>query len=111
MRQLGKAMLRPGNNVGKTTVLALIDYCLGGDAEQIYIDPETKKEIEYVKNYLVDKEVLITLILKEDLSDESSNEIVIKRNFLQRNKKIMSINGENLPKDRGGISKEGSISY
>ncbi|MNW47582.1 hypothetical protein D3C74_249170 [compost metagenome] len=98
---VGKNDLETGNNVGKTTVLALIDYCLGGDAEQIYIDPETKKEIEKVKNYLVGNEVLITLVLKENLLDESSNEIVIKRNFLQRNKKIMSINGVNLPKDKG----------
>ncbi|MET3941987.1 hypothetical protein ABIC22_004799 [Paenibacillus sp. PvP094] len=45
--------------------------------------------------------MLITLVLKEDLLVESSNEIVIKRNFLQRNKKIMSINGQNLTKDKG----------
>ncbi|PYY27523.1 DUF2326 domain-containing protein [Paenibacillus illinoisensis] len=98
---IGKSDLETGNNVGKTTVLALIDYCLGGDGEQIFIDPETKKEISYVKDFLVESEVLITLVLKEDLLVESSNEIVIKRNFLQRNKKIMSINGQNLTKDKG----------
>ncbi|MET3941986.1 uncharacterized protein YydD (DUF2326 family) [Paenibacillus sp. PvP094] len=27
---IGKSDLETGNNVGKTTVLALIDYCLGG---------------------------------------------------------------------------------
>lgn len=97
----GKSDLETGNNVGKTTVLALIDYCLGGNAEVIYIDPETKKNIDYVKSFLMDKEVLITLILKEDITDDSSQEIVIKRNFLQRNKKIMSINGENLTKNSG----------
>ncbi|ETT53137.1 hypothetical protein C162_07789 [Paenibacillus sp. FSL R7-269] len=97
----GKSDLETGNNIGKTTVLALIDYCLGGDAELIYIDPETKKEIDYVKNHLVDQQVLITLILKADLMDESSQEVVIKRNFLQRNKKIMSVNGVNYPKNNG----------
>lgn len=90
-----------GNNIGKTTVLSLIDYCLGGDPDQIYKDPETKKEIAFVKNYLVDNKVLITLTLKKDLLNENSKEIIIKRNFLQRNQKIMSINGENLPKNRG----------
>lgn len=32
-----------GNNVGKTTVLMLVDFCLGADAKAIYTDPETKK--------------------------------------------------------------------
>lgn len=90
-----------GNNIGKTTVLALIDYCLGGDPEQIYRDPETKKNIDYVKDYLVENQISITLKLKNDLFDEKSKEIIIKRNFLQKNKKIMSINGENLTKNAG----------
>ena len=90
-----------GNNVGKTTVLALIDYCLGGDTEQIYKDSETKKTIHKVKSFLEEQEVLIILILKEDLEKVESKEIKIERNFLQRNKKIMSINGENLPGNRG----------
>lgn len=90
-----------GNNIGKTTVLALIDYCLGGDPNQIYKDSETKKEIGFVKNYLVENKVLITLTLKKDLLNESSEEIIIKRNFLQRKQKIMSINNENLPQNQG----------
>lgn len=97
----GKSTLETGNNVGKTTILALIDYCLGGDAEQIYKDPETKKDIEFVKTYLERKETLISLTLKENLDEKSSKEIVINRNFLKRNKKIMSINGDNLPKNKG----------
>jgi len=90
-----------GNNVGKTTVLALVDYCLGGDTDQIYKDPETKKSIQEVKSFLEDEEVLITLILKEDLEKVESREIKIERNFLSRSRKIMSINGENLPSNRG----------
>lgn len=90
-----------GNNIGKTTVLALIDYCLGGDSEQIYKDRESKKDIEFVKDFLIKEAVLIELILKEDLLNNQSQEIIIERNFLQRNKKIMSINGENLTKNQG----------
>ena len=59
--------IETGNNIGKTTVLALIDYCLGGDPEQIYKDPESNKVIDFVKDYLVNKEILITLKLKRDL--------------------------------------------
>lgn len=29
-----------GNNVGKTTALRLIDYCLGGDMKAVYADSE-----------------------------------------------------------------------
>ena len=57
-----------GNNVGKTTVLKLVDFCLGGKATEIYTDFEDKKsEYEEVKKFLIEQEVLITLILTEDL--------------------------------------------
>ncbi|WJD83632.1 DUF2326 domain-containing protein [Priestia megaterium] len=97
----GNNDIETGNNIGKTTVLALIDYCLGGDSDQIYKDPESKKTIDFVKDYLVRHEIMIILKLKKDLFDEKSKEIIIKRNFLQRNKKIMSINGENLTRGQG----------
>lgn len=90
-----------GNSVGKTTVLALIDYCLGGKADTIYKDPETKKELTYVKEFLINKEIVISLTLKDYLDIPDSKEIVIKRNFLKRDKKIMSINGINYPKHGG----------
>jgi uncharacterized protein YydD (DUF2326 family) len=84
-----------GNNVGKTTVLMLVDFCLAGDAKQIYTDPEHKKqEYTLVKDFLFDNEVLITLVLKEDLARESSREIRIERNFLPRKRKFQRINGE-----------------
>ncbi|KYZ65304.1 DUF2326 domain-containing protein [Bacillus thuringiensis] len=98
--------IETGNNLGKTTVLALIDYCLGGDPEQIYKDPESNKVIDFVKDYLVNEEILITLKLKRDLLDEKSQEITIERNFLQRTKKVMKINGENLTKNQGKAFEE-----
>jgi uncharacterized protein YydD (DUF2326 family) len=83
-----------GNNVGKTTVLMLIDFCLGGSAKQIYTDPENKKqEYKLVKDFLIDNKVSITLVLKEDLAVESSPEFRIERNFLPKTKKIQKING------------------
>ena len=85
-----------GNNVGKTTVLKLVDFCLGGEANEIYIDFEDKKsEYEEVKKFLIEQEVLITLILTEDLdSVDKSKQIIIERNFLPRNRAIRNINGE-----------------
>ena len=85
-----------GNNVGKTTVLKLVDFCLGGEANEIYIDFEDKKsEYEEVKKFLIEQEVLITLILTEDLdSVDKSKQIIIERNFLQNSRAIRNINGE-----------------
>lgn len=89
-----------GNSVGKTTVLQLIDFCLGADPKGIYVDPDSKKhEYALVKDFLRSNKILITLILKEDLDIEKSNEIVIERNFLSRREIIRRINGESLTED------------
>ncbi|CAI8994917.1 DUF2326 domain-containing protein [Pseudomonas sp. IT-196MI5] len=83
-----------GNNVGKTTVLMLIDFCLGSSPKNIYTDPENKKEEhKLVKGFLIENEILITLTLKSDLDEESSEEIKIERNFLARKRKIQKVNG------------------
>ncbi len=89
-----------GNSVGKTTVLKLIDFCLGGHPKTIYEDPESKKEIyKLVKDYLVDNQVLITLCITEDLDNEHAQCVIIERNFLSRNRIIRKVNGENFTED------------
>jgi uncharacterized protein YydD (DUF2326 family) len=86
-----------GNNVGKTTVLMLIDFCLGASPKGIYTDPENKRnEDPVVKEFLIGNEVLICLTLTSSLVDQFANEIVIERNFLPRNKHIRRINGQQL---------------
>lgn len=85
-----------GNNVGKTTVLKLVDFCLGGAPSIIYTDTENKKEIyDLVKNYLINEEVLITLVLVDDLNNPTK-EIKIERNFLNRKQAIRRINGRDV---------------
>jgi len=85
-----------GNSVGKTTVLKLIDFCLGADKKNIYVDPETKRdEYKLVKDFLNENKVLITLTLTSDLDNDEANEIVIERNFLSSAKEgIRRINGQ-----------------
>lgn len=85
-----------GNNVGKTTVLRLIDFCLGGKGENIYKDPEFKEKGSnaIIERFLKTNNVIITLILKEEIEIETSKEIVIRRNFLSRKNKIQEINGK-----------------
>ena len=82
-----------GNSVGKTTVLKLIDFCLGADAGVVYTDPENKKNIDRkTKDFLIENEVLISLVLTENLHDYNASEYIIQRNFLSRKAKICAIN-------------------
>jgi uncharacterized protein YydD (DUF2326 family) len=87
-----------GNSVGKTTVLKLVDFCLGSDKKNIYVDPETKRdEYKLVKDFLIENKVLITLILTSDLDNPNANDIVIERNFLSSIKDgIRRINGQQI---------------
>jgi len=84
-----------GNNVGKTTVLKLVDFCLGAKGSIIYTDTENKKETyDVVKNFLLDEEIEIKLILTENLNDSNARQLEIHRNFLQRKRTVRKINGK-----------------
>ncbi len=86
---------KTGNNVGKSTVLRLIDYCLGSDGKSIYQDVEFASQPgTVVKNFLQETGVTVSLELVDDLSDPSSKMIKVKRNFLDRGRRIIEINGE-----------------
>ncbi|WBX36476.1 DUF2326 domain-containing protein [Mycoplasma capricolum] len=81
-----------GNNVGKTTILKLINYCLGGKAEQIYKDQENRKKVDIlVQNFLIDNKILITLTLTNDFKS-NEKDIVIERNFLKKSEAILKFN-------------------
>lgn len=85
-----------GNNVGKTTVLRLIDYCLGGDVDGIYRNPEDKHEsYALVKDFLTGNNVLVTLILVDDM-DTPSKKVVIERDFKTGRSSLIRINGKDV---------------
>lgn len=87
-----------GNNVGKTTVLKLIYFCLSGGGKDIYTDEENKNKVyEEVKSFLIDNEVLITLTLV-DRFGKVEDRLIIERNFLSGKKAIRKINGEQIQK-------------
>lgn len=97
-----------GNSVGKTTVLKLIDFCLGGDAKRIYTDAENQKnEYIVVKDFLITHSVIIQLTLVDNLTEENTRTVVIERNFRPRTEKIQKINGENMTDDdfKDGLTK------
>lgn len=86
-----------GNNVGKTTVLRLVDYCFGGDGKNIYQDTEFKKQPNtFVENFLKENNIIIEVKLVSELENPKSETVFIRRNFLQRTKKLQSVNGENI---------------
>jgi len=88
-----------GNSVGKTTVLRLIDFCLDGQGKNIYVDPGFKSTNTTIEKFLTENNIIITLILVDDLFDDRSKEVVIKRNFLKYKQKVQSINDEDLSND------------
>ncbi|RYU97909.1 DUF2326 domain-containing protein [Clostridium tetani] len=84
-----------GNNAGKTTVLKLVDFCLGADKKIIYTDLENPKEkYDLVEEFLIEQEILITLILVKDFYSKDESSVIIERNFLSGKKAIRRINGE-----------------
>ena len=86
-----------GNNVGKTTVLRLVDYCFGSDGKNIYQDTEFKNQPNTtVENFLKENDIIISIELISDINNQSSEKFQIRRNFLQRAKKIQEINGKNI---------------
>ena len=88
-----------GNNVGKTTVLKLIYFCLGGEGKDIYTDEENKNKVyEEVKSFLINQEVLVTLTLTNGFNTQRKDRLVIERNFLSGKNAIRKINGESILK-------------
>lgn len=86
-----------GNNVGKTTVLRLVDYCLGGDGKNIYQDTEFKNQPNtFVEKFLKENDIVIEILLVADLENPNLESVIIRRNFLQWSKKLQEVNGENI---------------
>lgn len=101
-----------GNNVGKTTVLRLIAYCLGKDKKTIYQDPEfSNKTDTKVEQFLKETNVIVRLTLKKDLNHiDIDDEIIIERNFLDKKQKLLIINGKSFNNTKKVDGKETEFS-
>lgn len=54
-----------GNQIGKSTVLRAINFCLGSDGKSLWLDPENRsKENVRVKGFLVGEHVVFELVLE-----------------------------------------------
>jgi uncharacterized protein YydD (DUF2326 family) len=93
---LGSSKQVSGNNVGKTSVLRLVDYCFGADGKSIYQDTEFGKQPNTaIEKFLKTNDIIITVVLVDNL-ENPKDEVVVRKNFLSHNKKIQEVNGENL---------------
>lgn len=52
-----------GNNVGKTTCIRAIDFCLGSNGKDLYRDKETTNDNEEVRDFLFNKNIVFELHL------------------------------------------------
>lgn len=83
-----------GNSVGKTTVLRLVDYCLGSKGDSIWRDTENNtKENTVVKLFLEENNVEVELELVDSF-ERPRKTIVIRRNFLSGKDKQILVNSE-----------------
>lgn len=88
-----------GNNVGKTTILRLIDICLGKEPRSIYTSTEDRRTVnEQIRKFLTEEEVFVTLTLVSDWTDTAKT-VSIRRNFLSRSKAILEIDGKKFSND------------
>ncbi|MFA7500373.1 MAG: DUF2326 domain-containing protein, partial [Sulfurimonas sp.] len=85
-----------GNNVGKSTVIKLIDFCFGGNSESIYVDSEFKKPNMLVENFLKNSEKI----------QEVNNEVIKdNKKFQQKLKELIFKSSEEKPTFKQIISK------
>ncbi|KHL97008.1 hypothetical protein QW71_03560 [Paenibacillus sp. IHB B 3415] len=82
-----------GNNVGKTTVIKIIDLCLGAKSvRSLYYDVDTKSENLEIKKFLADHKVEAELILIDQKNGEKNKKFSIIRQLFNNGKRI--INGK-----------------
>lgn len=66
-----------GNNVGKTTVLRCIDYCLGATPEPLYLDPEFKTVNRSIYQFLENNNPQFVL----ELEDAAGTQVTLSRRY------------------------------
>lgn len=98
-----------GNNVGKTTVLKLIDYCLGSTGDNIFPSNDGEEnDRSKLETIIQNSQVVITLVLVDNLSNPS-NTIELKRNFLKGEGQLFLLNNNQFPnidKFKDALKKE-----
>jgi len=86
-----------GNDIGKTTFLRSIDFCLGSAVDELYFDRDEKKQNTETLNFLINQKISFTLSIGYSIG---KTDIVVKRWFdgIKKEKPIVkqSINNEEM---------------
>ena len=80
-----------GNNVGKTTLLRLIDFCLGGEPQKVYSTDKSTNDL--VKRFLQETCVTVELHLQDSLL-KPERQVCIRRGFGRGRNAVCEINGK-----------------
>ncbi|MGG7468316.1 hypothetical protein [Chryseobacterium arthrosphaerae] len=106
---------KSGNNVGKTTFLRSIDFCLGSDGKNLFQDKETKNDNVEVKDFLHNNKVIFELeLLRNDGSIiKLQRSLVNEFDFFIDNIKQSNLKTYNLELNKifFGISDTGKLSF
>jgi len=76
--------IKSGNNLGKTTVLRLIDFCLGSDGDDIWQDSEFKKSINQDVYDFLHSNIAVSVLLK--IQNSVGSRYVLQRSFVVHKK-------------------------
>lgn len=79
-----------GNNVGKTTIIKLVDVCFGADPKVVYTDNKGNVN-PIVKDFLVNNKIVLELCLVDNF-EHPKEKVIIRRNFLRHS--LREINGK-----------------
>ncbi|HFK1531051.1 TPA: hypothetical protein ACGXM6_004866 [Bacillus cereus] len=80
-----------GNSVGKTTILKLIDICLGAKHRKfVYYDDETKQTNEKLKNYIIGNKINVELMIADSFDEENSTEYILSVDLYPRGKRYIN---------------------
>ncbi|EMC2307894.1 AAA family ATPase [Campylobacter upsaliensis] len=66
------------NNIGKTTLIRCIDFCLGGKIEQLYKDKEFKTINDDIFSFLIKKQPYFEIILSNSIQKNIKYKILRK---------------------------------
>ncbi len=82
-----------GNNVGKSTVLRLIDYGLGADAKPVYTASDGSTN-QRVKDFLEETEAYVELCFVSTFVKDKGHQVIARRNFQKGTKALNEVNGK-----------------
>lgn len=75
------------NNLGKTTLIRCINFCLGGSLKEFYEDEETKTINTKVEEYIISKQLIFSLSFVESLDEPSFRDFTVSRQVTYNNAK------------------------